>query len=208
MSISLKSVATFGFGGTQYGTIENALNAAKTSGGKVYVLPDVSGSVIIRENVEVASNVTLILPWGSGESDYNIASSGNFVATYNGVTTDYGGLTKLSRTLLVKVADGVTLTVNGTLTIAGELSGGGGGSAYAGHTAVKYAELELGRGANLIVNGTLHAFGKVTESATNNGSRTTVTSGAKLYQPFVLRDFLGGSRMYYIYSKGKCILLL
>ncbi|MBR2611737.1 MAG: hypothetical protein IKC72_01590 [Clostridia bacterium] len=203
MSISLKSVATVGFGGTQYGTIENALNAAAASGGKVYVLPDVSGSVIIREDVEVASNVTLILPWGSGESDYNIASSGNFVATYNGTTTDYGGLTKLSRTLLVKVADGVTLTVNGTLTIAGELSGGGGGSAYAGHTAVKYAELELGRGANIIVNGTLHAFGKVTESATNNGSRTTVTSGAKLYQPFVLRDFLGGSRMYYIYSRGK-----
>ncbi len=203
MSISLKSVATVGFGGTQYGTIENALNAVATSGGKVYVLPDVSGSVIIRENAEVASNVTLILPWGSGESDYNIASSGNFVATYNGTTTDYGGLDMLSRTLLVKVADGVTLTVNGTLTIAGELSGGGGGSAYAGHTAVKYAELELGSGANLVVNGTLHAFGKVTESATNNGSRTTVTSGAKLYQPFVLRDFLGGSRMYYIYSKGK-----
>ena len=197
MSISLKTVATVGFGGTGYGTIKAALDAVAASGGTVYVLPDTTGNVVIDEDTTVAAGVTLILPWGAAEGDYNALSSGNFKSTLT--TTDLSGRVLQN---LVKVKDGVTLTVNGTLTLSGELSGGTGGSAYAGHTAGKYTELQLGQGAQLVVNGTLHAFGFVTE-AKDNTSMVTVNNGGTVYQPFVMRDFRGGSQMKYINDKGK-----
>ncbi len=201
ITVTLKAAAYIG--STYYGSIEDALyHAANGEVVRIILDNDNSNGIVIRSDCEVKEGVTLLLPYGAGASDYNVKNKdGHFEATLH--DTAYGALAALSRTLLVRVADGVAVTVNGTLTVAGELSGGHGGSQYAGHTARYYAELQLGRDAELIVNGTLHAFGLITESEKGNGSQVTAQAGSSVYQPFVLRDFLGGSRLYYLYNSGK-----
>ena len=122
-------------------------------------------------------------------------------ATLSGGDDTYGSFSKLSLMNTVTIKSGVTLTVRGTLEIGGELSGGGGGSDAAGHTAGRYSRILMNSASEINVYGTVNAFGYIDESETDNGSKVTVNSGATLWQPFVLRDFRGGSVMYGVYKE-------
>ena len=93
----------------------------------------------------------------------------------------------------VVITSNVTLTVYGTMLISGELDGGGAGNEYTGQTAGYYALLELESKAQLYVVGTLHVPGFITESSENNESLITISRSATIYQPFVVRDFKGGT---------------
>ena len=92
------------------------------------------------------------------------------------------------------------LTVYGTMLISGELDGGGAGNEFTGQTAGYYALLELESKAQLYVVGTLHVPGFITESSENNESLITISRSATIYQPFVVRDFKGGTITGAIYN--------
>ena len=94
----------------------------------------------------------------------------------------------------VKLAENVILTVNGTLEISGEITGGGGGN-MSGHTAGRYATLELMSGAEIDVSGLVKCYGFIENVEGNANGKLTVNSGGNIYVPFVLIDFKGGTIM-------------
>ena len=99
-------------------------------------------------------------------------------------------------TTRVIVSSGISINVytGGQLIISGQLDGGGGGANYAGQTGGYHARLVLESGAKVNVNGTLYVLGFIDdESATNNPAIVTISSGGTLYEPFIIRDFKGGT---------------
>ena len=221
--LSLKSVAILktADGSVEYGTIENALSDA-VSGDEVWAIPctDDSGNVetvVIKSDVIVKAGVTLIISWGIDDSSRNLFADDGFI--YATVTDDgdadtqnnkINGLSELKKLASVKLEAGKTITNHGTIEISGELGAPGGGVNYTGHTARNYAELVLGAGAQIIskTNSSIVCCGFIYEESLNNGSSVTIESGAVIYEPFVLRDWRGGTYTSFIYSNvtgGKAV---
>jgi hypothetical protein len=166
-----------------YMTVEKGLNAA-TSGQTVMVIPGTNPT--IKANCTIKSGVTLRLP-------YDVTASDSMTATSQ-VTTVVDS-TSSGVKLTVTIAEGVTLTNNGTLQISGILSGGNGGGVSSGHTATSWANLCLDKNAQYVQTGSstfTYCYGFITEKALNNGSQCVFNSGT-VYMPFILRDFRGGS---------------
>lgn len=186
-------------GNIEYGTIEEALRVATS--GTVMVLPydEGLGPIIITDKeVTIKPGVTLVLPYGADGSGRNKNLSGKITVDLTGGTPAEEVDANGNRLCYVKVLldEGVTLINNGTIEIAGQLSGGSGGNAYAGHTAGQHARLVLGANAKIDNYGTIYAAGFIREQSQNNGSEIILNNGSALYQPFVVRDFPGGSIMY------------
>ena len=206
---------------TAYGSIEDALAAAGT-GDVVWVRPHDSdlGPIYIMSDVTIPSGATLLLPYGttndkfgrnqwSGDQPFfelhGGACSGYDKHTDGGTYrkhTDYEGhypseWDPNKCVLKVILAEGKTITNNGILEIAGELSGGGAGAQYAGFTAGKHATLVLDANAKLISNNgsKIYAAGFIRETSKDNGSEVIINSGATLFQPHAIKDFRDGSYM-------------
>ena len=111
-----------------------------------------------------------------------------------------GILPETYRKTWVKLAENITLTVNGTLEICGEITGGGGGH-MSGHTAGNYATLELMSGASVEVFGLVNCYGFIENVEGNNDGKITINSTGNIYVPFVLVDFKGGTIMSAIADK-------
>lgn len=188
---------------TYYPTIERA-TASAVSSNTIYVLPDTTGKVVIAKDISIISGVTMVLLYGSTIDDRNASGEalgdGKYYAPSNNTPETY-------RKTLVKLLKGKTITLAGTLEIAGELSGAYGGCSYAGNTGRDYAELIMCENSKINVTGSLKVTGYLTEelssiqnSTDGNGSQINVTTGS-IYLPFVLRDFKGGSYMYAVYNR-------
>ena len=215
--IPLRAVATIYRNGSKvadYGTIENALENAK-NGDTVWVNMDNTGNVYIKSDVEVKTGVTLVLPYGYyTDSDGGKNSSDEATLKLIGDNLDtpdvnereyYAFANSLSekyRKTWVKIASGVTLTVKGTLDIAGEMTGGG-GDEISGHTAGRYATIELEFGAKIVATGTIKCYGYIENVEGNNNGSVIIESGGNIYAPFVLYDFKGGTLMSGIYEDIK-----
>ena len=196
--IPLKAVASIYKNGSKvadYGSIEDALKNAK-SGDTVWVNMDSTGNVYIKSDVVVKTGVTLILPYG----EYGDGVNKNDEATLglNATTKEYthiaNTLPEQYRMTLVKLASGVILKVEGNLTIAGELTGGAAGYT-SGHTAGRYATIELEGNASIEVTGTVKCYGFIENAPENEDGKITIFSGGNIYAPFVLYDFKGGTIM-------------
>lgn len=174
--------------GNAYGTIKEAADNAST-GNKIWVVPDDSGYVMIKEDVVVKSGVTLILPYVKSNAvrgnEYN--SDDTLVAIYNGGNAmgkhqpalhDYTATKERCKfcknevsvtgdyvctlcSTKVVLASGSKITVNGTLEIAGEVDAGAGGIVYTGQTAGYHARLYVETNAFIIVNGTMKVSGYI-----------------------------------------------
>ena len=209
VNVPLKTVATIGLNGTAYGSIEDALNAA-ASGDTVWVRTDITGNVYIKEDVTVKSGVTLLIPYGnaSDATGRNQSDTASIVlVSDNKETTDvdeseyYVMANTLPEKYMqnwVKIASGVTLKVAGTLEISGEMCGGGGGT-MSGHTAGKYATLELEGDAKIEATGIIKCYGFIENVSGNLNGKITLKAGSAIYVPFVLYDFKGGTIMSGIY---------
>ncbi len=209
-------------GSTYFGTVDKAI--AQTNTGTIVVIPG-TNPIIKTNNLTIASGVTLFLPHTEGNSakgnaneaakaKYHADGSMNdaqtqYLYTFENPSSDNGTYdggevaTSLSNRLksTLYISSGVTLTNNGTIEIDGELSGGGGGSNFAGQTYGYYSRIVLKSSAHIESNGTINCYGYIEEESLNNGSSITVNNGAKVYMPYILRDFRGGSYMYAVYSK-------
>ena len=197
---------------TAYGTIEDAVNAANLAGGgEVWVRPDISGNVIIKNDLTIYENVTLIIPYGAGSSDRNTQNSeGNIKATLDEIkiTQDgvdinlVDGITLLEKKTSVILAAGKTITNYGRIEVCGELGAPGGGVKWTCHTARYYAELLMEQGSQIISkdNSSILCCGFIREASLNNDSLITLESGAELLQPFTMHDYRGGSYMKAVYE--------
>ena len=218
-SITLKAVATVGYNGTTYGTIERAF-AENSSASEIWVIPDDSGNVVIKGEINISSSTTLILPFGSASTDRNIkgvdgrdydgSSDGTFNASLAGDSLC---------TTKVYVASTATITVYGTLEVNGVMSGGAStnaengaqgnpfntasGSIYAGATTGAHAKLILLDSAKIVCEsgGSVKASGYITaEYSTFTPTADTpsirIKSGGTLYQPFIVCDYMSGNYMF------------
>ena len=207
-------------GNTYYGMFEGPDGAfANAAYGDVIVvhpfdkdLADNKQYPTITSNVTINSGVTLLLPYGE---------NGNGKNTYDskGVVTDpafVGGYwspsdkDKTKCHVQVIIAAGVHVTNRGTIEIAGQYASGFSGSAYSGVTAGEHAKLLLGAGAIIenMSGSKIYAVGFIRELDSDNKSQIIMNSGSKLYQPYAVRDFKGGSlseQIYYAINNGKPI---
>ena len=192
-TITVKAVAKIG--DKNYGSIESALFASKP-GDIVWVLAG-EMQAVIASDCTIPAGVTLNIP--HTDNDMNVVESdGSVLATLSG-----GKAIAIKVLTTITINPSVTLTNNGTLQIAGQLSGGAGGHPYAGHTTGNAAKLVLGEGATInSVGGTIKLFGLIVEEEQNNKSKVIVDGGS-LSLPFVVRDFGGGNYMYQAYLGSK-----
>ena len=202
-SINLKAVAKINNSDTSaYGTIEKAItNASGSSKDVVWVVPDATGNVIIKENITVNSGITLLLPYLLN----NVATRSDPVGVAKASSSDVSAIKNTKTdycTSIVTLAEGkkIMLTSGSTLEISGRIGGGSGGADYSGATVWHYAELRMEANSRIESDGNIMVEGFITESSPNNQSKIIVNSG-NVYQPFVVRDFNGGSFMYKAYNK-------
>ena len=187
-TIKVKAVAKIGT--NNYGSIESALSVSK-SGDAVWVIAGEMNAVIASD-CAIPSGVTLNIPHTAD------SMNSNGTATRN----DQYDLPAVNVLTAITINPGVKLTNNGTLKVAGELSGGGGGHPYAGHTTGKTAKIVLKANATIEnIGGTINLFGLIVEDQDNNGSQVIV-NGGNLYIPYVVRDFGGGTYMSSIYTSA------
>jgi len=158
--------------GVKY-TVEDAVE----KGGTVTL----AGNAFVASNLTIPSGVTLILPSGDSTGD-SATTIGNATKAYGAGSGDY------STTVLytLTVWGNSTLNVSGNILILGLL--GHNGVALSGHTSGAHGQLinngtiQLNNGSNLDVRGYVKGNGTL-----------YANSGAKVYSPFVVRDFRGGT---------------
>ena len=195
-------------------TVANGLDSTATTSYIVSVYVDSNKDVVtISNSFTINSNVTLLIPFVD-------AADNKTTPTRSTKTPDkdneYAQVTTLDKATLKKtvvVNSNVTITNNGTIEIAGELSGGSGGQNYAGQTAGRYSEIIMSPNSKIQNNKTIECYGYINEGTYNAATKTItrkyaetnggkiVNSGAYFGMPFVLRDYRGGSAMKAIYDK-------
>lgn len=207
----------------RFKTIEKAL-AAATSGDIVCVIPpegnnyhSVNNNVdstekvtyYINANCEIKAGVTLVLP--TDLAHISSVTSSSTLTTYinsmakddanrpNGELSTYGSFARSNEAkylrVTVEIAQGVTLTNNGTLVVSGYLSGGVSSGGVFGQTSHSYSQIVLNSNAKIIqnnANAKTYCFGYITEKVKNNSSQVEYAKGT-LYIPFIVDDYRGFS---------------
>ncbi|MBO4535320.1 MAG: hypothetical protein J5755_05230, partial [Clostridia bacterium] len=191
-------------GGIYHVTITHpgSINAIGTSKSVTYTIKAVlSGSTYYTvEGISGLSGTFVLI--GNAFASGNITLSGTLVLPYDGstdsskLTTDGGAQdsyvdiqyesTYLKRKLTLK---------SGTLTVAGTLNVGGivnkpSQTAFQGATLGNYAQITVESGAKILVNSgaTVDCYGYI-----KGDGEIEIKSGGKMYSPFVVRDFRGGT---------------
>ena len=167
--------------GNFYQTLEEALTAANEG---------VTGDLILYKDVTF-------------DKDSTIPEGIHLIVPYSATdTTGYGELGNKDRVswnvgvdpyITVTVNSGVTLTVDGQLTLGGvqhHLS-----QTAQGHTSGDYSQIV--NNGNIVLNGDMNVIGRVT----GNGV-LTVNSGATLKQPFLVNNYAGGTNTLNYYEDG------
>ncbi len=185
--------------GTFYTSIVEAVNAA-SSGQTVIVIED---GATIETSFEIKTGVTLLLPYSNenkltatGTPDVNSKDRIAWIkdsATY--------------RYLTVTVKGNVTITVSGTLAVGGIVNYPK-GQGYQGHTSGAYAELILETGSKIQVakGGVMDVYGRVWGGEGHEGTdmgTIDVADGGKLYQPFLILDYTGGTNALGLFMAGQ-----
>ena len=140
----------------------------------------------------VPSNISLILPYQRyGWAHTEIGTKATATGVLSWFTPE--GISNY-RVVQLKVHEGVTLVVNGTLVI-GAIQHYPDQKFSQGITSGNYSEVN--NSGNITVNGMVYCYGLLS----GNG-RITMESGSKLYQPMVINDYAGGTNTtYYVGAK-------
>ena len=154
-------------------SVDTALARART-GQTVYVVKPAS----LGNNAEVKSGVTLVIPTSNDLVDADELKEGNGNAP--------GGITTPTVFATLTVPEKVTLTVNGTLIVAGNQQST---QPLSGFLSGPYGAMVLD--GELVVNGEFYARGEVT---TNGTGSITANSGGSVYQRFQIYDWRGGTQ--------------
>jgi len=173
-----------------YSKIEAGL-ANTTSGGYCYVLPGTNP--VVTSNCTIVKGATLYLPYSFDISNLVTSHKKEDDVYASGYNTSLA-FQKESTYLKCRmyIADGVSLTNNGTIYIDGIVSGGSGGAKYNGHTASSYGEIYLNGTASIECYGTLQCYGYI-RGDTNYNSKINFYSGSESHAPFIVREHRGGT---------------
>ena len=183
----------------KYVKIEDALKIAKKSARNdiVYVLP--GSNPIIESNCKVEKGDTLCLPYSITKDDkgntlYNWKKIDNRVA---GFADENKTKVDENRKNIVTIKSGITLTVEGTLQIGGEM--GSYSAGVAGQTNGNYCEIQMEPKSKISSTGELYCFGYIKETRyidveTEYSQEAIVdVSGGTVHIPLVIHDFKGGA---------------
>lgn len=183
----------------KYVKIEDALKIAKKSARNdiIYVLP--GSNPIIESNCKVEKGDTLCLPYSitkdvNGNNVYNWKKIDNRVA---GFADENKAKVDENRKNIVTIKSGITLTVEGTLQIGGEM--GSYSAGVAGQTNGNYCEIQMEPKSKISSTGELYCFGYIKETryidveTEYNQEAIVDVSGGTVHIPLVIHDFKGGT---------------
>lgn len=183
----------------KYVKIEDALKIAKKNPRNdiIYVLP--GSNPIIESNCKVEKGDTLCLPYSitkddKGDPVYNWKKIDNRVA---GFADESKAKVDENRKNIVTIKSGITLTVEGTLQIGGEM--GSYSAGVAGQTNGNYCEIQMEPKSKISSTGELYCFGYIKETRyidveTEYSQEAIVdVSGGTVHIPLVIHDFKGGT---------------
>lgn len=185
----------------EYYTIEGALENAK-SGDTICTY--IGKNPTIRKSVEIKSGVTLCVPFENTNNTWNGKQIGQDASKWfddcggDFADSNSGNVAKWRKNS-IKIAKNVTLTNKGNLYIGGVL--GQENMGLSGHTSGAYCELTMDSNSQLINTGTIQCLGYIKELEKNNNSKLFAQSG-KIYTPFVVHDFRGGTSTVGTYQDG------
>ncbi len=176
--------------GKYYKTLNEAMKAAETSGGDVYLIHNTT----IEESLIIPQNVRVIIPFDESGSFMGSASTG--YPSQKRIAWASADLVNEYRYLTITLGENVQVTVYGGLYLGGVVNYADQG--YQGHTSGAYSELILKKGSQIIVKsgGVFDVYGRVWggEGATGADMGTIIAEkGGKIYEPFLILDFSGGS---------------
>ena len=171
-----------------YETMAEALAAAEA--GEIVIVAD---DVTITSDLTVPGGVTLLLPYSNSDRATEIGTAtiaGSRVSWY----TEASAAKYLFRTLTVNA--GVALTVNGTLTVGAVCHYPDQSSQ--GHTSGAYGRLVNDGEIVIASGGNFYSYG-----LTEGEGRILAQSGAKVFQPFMVNNFSGGTNTQALYYANQ-----
>ena len=190
--------------GTPYASLEEAIEAsAGFAGSKTYIY--VYNNAEITKDLIIPANVELYLPHESmleynpyDATDKNDFDLEDLKENPNNIINTAGEINP-ERYLTITIKEGVTLTINGTLTIGAKRSKGGyGKQAIQGQVYDKCSEV--------INNGTIILNGSLTVTGYLSGSgKLEVKANAKVYEMFAVYGWRGGSNASGVYTNEKIV---
>ncbi len=205
---------------TLYTSIEKALDVA-ISGEIVTIIPptdknynDETNKVVpnkveytIRRNCSIKEGVSFVIP--TDKTNFSSVTDASTLTTYinsmkvdvadrgRGSNSSYARFaTSNSNYYLrstINIADGVTLTNNGTLLIGGYISGGNSSGGCIGQTSHSYSQILLGNSSKINQtnsNANTYCYGYISEKTKNNSSSINFDNG-NLYIPLIIDDYKG-----------------
>jgi hypothetical protein len=161
----------------------------------IFVIPGTNPS--ISQSHMIVSGDSLILPYTGEtywEGDDNTKGAQTEQDSFKAEST--------YKKLDVFVSAGVTITNNGTISIGGIQSGGGGGKDKSGQTGGDYAQMTLKNGAKIESYGVFNCYGYLFGSeATSN---INFHSGSTTKTLFAIREHRGGKILSSMKDNMKC----
>lgn len=168
----------FETGGQVFDELNDAIAYAQTNSIEKITLQ--SKTATLNQNYTIPSGITLLVPF---DADKTL-----FTTTPTALAPGHQAATKKNEFSSLTLAEGVTLTLEGGLSVGGQYQSASGGSNS--YMSGDYGQVWLNAGSNITVKsgGNLYAWGFVSGAGT-----VTVKSGGTVYEWYQILDFRGGS---------------
>lgn len=201
----------------KYSSLDKAVKVAKglatsQSPQTIIVIPN---STIEVSTLTIPSYVTVFLPLSSTETAEKITDEKSSMYGFYPISDNTVHLNNFAdstsstsnRETVLKVKNNLVISANAELVVDGVL--GSAGSGLSGQTTGKYSEIQLFPSATLKNSGLFDCRGYVKTVQTNgaytredNGSACQNLSNGRVYAPFVVDDYGGGSHTVGSYLAG------
>ena len=168
----------FETGGQVFDELNDAITYAQANSIEKITLQ--SKTATLNQNYTIPSGITLLVPFDAGKT--------LFTTTPTALAPGHQAATKKNEFSSLTLAEGVTLTLEGGLSVGGQYQSASGGSTSC--MSGDYGQVWLNAGSNITVTGggNLYAWGFVSGAGT-----VTVKSGGTVYEWYQILDFRGGS---------------
>lgn len=168
----------FETGGQVFDELNDAITYAQANSIEKITLQ--SKTATLNQNYTIPSRITLLVPFDAGKT--------LFTTTPTALAPGHQAATKKNEFSSLTLAEGVTLTLEGGLSVGGQYQSTSGGSNS--YMSGDYGQVWLNAGSNITVTsgGNLYAWGFVSGAGT-----VTVKSGGTVYEWYQILDFRGGT---------------
>lgn len=181
----------------KYSVQDAIIKANSSSDNEVVVTIPGMKTDTITKNITINSNVTLNIPYqvdDNGTPAVNLSVAAVTSSKFSSNT---------NKVFNLKLASGIILRNNGIIEIGGVLGSGSGGQDSGGQTCGLYSTIEMDSNSCIENFGVINCYGLITEKIVNNDSSLICEPTGRIFAPFIIRDFKGGSATYAAYSASK-----